>query len=493
MRILWIPQVSSKSIDGKLLLNTDSNISFFLNLMNSEFGRENDVSIAFEYGIPSEFRKMILCSGVERIFENSRRNFTNAYIERFDFDSEYFERINSINNFDIVFVNEPTKVVAIKNIFKNSKVVSYCHWLAMDNMKEIELRQIEGIIASDIAFFNSNYTIKRILGRYKEFENIENVELVKVQPSYVGKERPIKKNAKMNVIYNHRISSDGYYKKAFESLLYVMDSIEKKLKHKNIEMPVVYLTNPSGKTLPKEYERTYIKEIKLSTKEEYDEFLSSNEVLIHINTFFDSKGMWSMSTVDSACTGNVCLLPYKFGYKEMFDSNFAGYCENEKDMIRKLYKLLKHNKIEKYETESYKANNSENVGRNLNKILNSLMERKKELNVKKPWGSYLVIEKRKRRVKKILNIKAGESLSLQKHNFKNELWTIKEGEGEVIKGISLENLKIKEAKENDAFYISKGEYHKIVAKTDMKILEVSCGKVVSESDIERYEDSYGRV
>lgn len=51
-----------------------------------------------------------------------------------------------------MFVNEPTKVIALKNIFKNAKVVSYCHWLAMDNMKEIELRQIEGIIASDIAF-----------------------------------------------------------------------------------------------------------------------------------------------------------------------------------------------------------------------------------------------------------------------------------------------------------------------------------------------------
>lgn len=493
MRILWVPQISSKSINGELLLNTDSNMSFFLNLMQSEFGRCNDVYVAFEYKIPDKFKGMIFASGVKGIFENDERKFTNAYTERFGFDVEYFEKINSLTHFDVVFVNEPTKVIALKNVFKNVKVVSYCHWLAMDNMKEIELRQIEGIIASDIAFFNSNYVITRIFDRYKKLDNIENAEMIKIQPSYVGNECSIKENAKMNIIYNHRLSSDGYYKKAFESLLYVMDNLKEKIKGKDIEMPTVYLTNPSGKALPKEYERPYLKEISLVTKEEYNEFLSSNEILIHLNTFFDSKGMWSMSTVDAACTGNICLLPYKFGYAEIFNSSFAGYCINEKDMARKLYKLLKHKKIEKYATDSYKVSKSENVGRRLNNVLNNLIKRKDEIVVEKPWGSYCVTDKSKTRVEKFLNVKAGESLSLQKHNYKSELWTIVEGEGEVIKGFDLNNLETMKAKEGDAFFICRREYHKVVAKTDMKILEIAGGEIVSESDIERVEDLYGRI
>lgn len=74
MRILWVPQISSKSINGELLLNTDSNMSFFLNLMQSEFGRCNDVYVAFEYKIPDKFKGMIFASGVKGIFEMMKEN-----------------------------------------------------------------------------------------------------------------------------------------------------------------------------------------------------------------------------------------------------------------------------------------------------------------------------------------------------------------------------------------------------------------------------------
>lgn len=362
MRILWVPQISSKSNDGEVLLNKDSNMSVLRNLLDSNFCEENEITIAFEFSkneciIDNEILENFRC-----VF-NMTRKFTNAYMERFCFDNQFYESLKDYN-FDLVFVNEPTKVIPLRKIF-NCKVVTYIHWLAFKNMPEIHLRQLEGINAADACFVNSYYVIDELKKRYGDELT---AKLFVSQPSFRGEVLPLKNDCKNNFIYNHRLSSDSYYKKAFESLVHIMDKVEETIGKEN--MPVIYLTNPSGKKL--EIERDYFKIIDLGSQEEYNEFLESNEISFHINSFFESEGMWSMSTVDCARTGNICFLPNYFGYAEIFDKDYFGYCENESDMAQKIILCLSNKNIN-VNNKCISRHSANMVGNELNKLLGEIV------------------------------------------------------------------------------------------------------------------------
>lgn len=365
MKILWIPQISSKSNDGKILLNKDSNMSVLRNLLGTDFCNNNSIVIAFEFSsenciIDEEIKTNFVC-----LF-NESRSFTNAYMERFCFDSSFFESIKEKYNFDLIFINEPTKVIPLRKIF-NCKIATYVHWLAFKNMQEIHLRQAEGINAADICFVNSQYTIDELTRFYKHFNICINSNIKVAEPTFSGIVEPTKNKAKYNFIYNHRLSSDIYYMKAFNSLINICDELNKLVE----EMPTIYLTNPSGKLIS--VDRDYLKFIHLETQKEYNVFLSSNNIFCHLNTFFDSEGMWSMSTVDCAIHGNICLLPNKYGYAEIFDENYEGYCKNENDMLVKITKLLSDkNYINKFNQNSVCKHNAKEVGRKMNYEINKI-------------------------------------------------------------------------------------------------------------------------
>lgn len=365
MKILWVPQVSSLSSKNEILLNKDSNLSVLTNMINSDFVKNNEIHVAFEFSSKNCIIGDELKNNFKLYFDESRQ-FINAYIERFCFNAKYFMDLKA-NDYDIIFVNEPTKVIPLKIIFNNSKIVTYNHWLAFKNMPEISLRQFEGMKESDLCLVNSNYVIDEIDEHYNEL----NFNIEKLQPSVNINVIDIKKNAKLNFIYNHRLSSDKYYKKAYEYLVDLCNILESKIGINN--MPIIYFTNPSGKSF--KFDKEYFKEINLNTQQEYNNFLSSNEICGHINTFFESEGMWSMSTVDCAANGNICLLPYKFGYAEIFEKNYYGYCKNKKDMLEKMIEIIKDKKsIYKYDNSSVLNHTGENVGKRLNNLLNNLIK-----------------------------------------------------------------------------------------------------------------------
>lgn len=106
--------------------------------------------------------------------------------------------------------------------------------------------------------------------------------------------------------------------------------------------------------------------------------------------------------------------------------------------------------------------------------------------VKKPWGEFKEFIKNKECTVKILEIKKGQSISLQYHKKRGEIWYF------LTKGfIQIENKKSK-VKPGELIQIKKGQLHRAFAsKEDMVILEISTGKF-SESDIVRLEDKYGR-
>jgi mannose-1-phosphate guanylyltransferase/mannose-6-phosphate isomerase len=108
----------------------------------------------------------------------------------------------------------------------------------------------------------------------------------------------------------------------------------------------------------------------------------------------------------------------------------------------------------------------------------------------RPWGNYVNLFKGKNFLLKELVVNAKSSISLQKHLYREEKWTVVSGKCKV----TLNNKKFS-IKENDKIFIPKGAVHRIenLYKEPVVIAEVQMGSIIKETDIIRYKDIYGRV
>ena len=120
------------------------------------------------------------------------------------------------------------------------------------------------------------------------------------------------------------------------------------------------------------------------------------------------------------------------------------------------------------------------------KGINEGQEHKK---VYRPWGYYLSLIEGTNWQVKFINVKPGESLSLQKHNHRSEHWVILKGKAK----IELDE-KVFELIMNQSCYIPLGSKHRLsnLEKEELTVLEVQSGSYLGEDDIKRYEDNYGR-
>jgi mannose-6-phosphate isomerase-like protein (cupin superfamily) len=108
--------------------------------------------------------------------------------------------------------------------------------------------------------------------------------------------------------------------------------------------------------------------------------------------------------------------------------------------------------------------------------------------VDKPWGHELIWAETERYVGKILHIQAGQKLSRQYHNVKDETFLVQSGEMDLQIGEGPE-MKTLRMKPNDAFHCPPKTIHRMVAVTDVDVIEVSTPEL---SDVVRLEDAYGR-
>ena len=109
---------------------------------------------------------------------------------------------------------------------------------------------------------------------------------------------------------------------------------------------------------------------------------------------------------------------------------------------------------------------------------------------KRPWGNFHVIARGNGYQIKEMNINPKNKQSLQKHRHRSEYWQVIEGEGKVY----LEDSEIK-LKPGDNIFIPKGSLHRLenTNSQNLMIVEIQIGDLISEDDIERIEDDYGRV
>ena len=136
-------------------------------------------------------------------------------------------------------------------------------------------------------------------------------------------------------------------------------------------------------------------------------------------------------------------------------------------------------------------NNSQHV----KVIVDKLHSQKREervlhRKVSRPWGWYDSLDEGENFKVKRIQVNPGASLSLQKHAKRAEHWVVVKGVAEVTcndKKITL--------KENESTYIPLGHTHRLSnpGKDILEIIEVQSGSYLGEDDIERFDDSYGRL
>ena len=106
----------------------------------------------------------------------------------------------------------------------------------------------------------------------------------------------------------------------------------------------------------------------------------------------------------------------------------------------------------------------------------------------KPWGYYVDIHRADDVVFKQIVVHAGEELSYQSHEKRDEFWFVKSGVGL----LTMDSIEI-EVSAGQSFPIYRKNKHMIknIAERDLEIYEMQCG-VCDENDIVGYSDKYGR-
>ena len=113
--------------------------------------------------------------------------------------------------------------------------------------------------------------------------------------------------------------------------------------------------------------------------------------------------------------------------------------------------------------------------------------------VDKPWGHeqiFAVVEGRY--VGKVLTVTAGESLSLQYHEQKDETIALLSGRAELDLGTSANSLRSIALEVGTSVHVPPGLLHRLRAVDDSVLVEASTADPGWREDVVRVEDRYGR-
>jgi len=106
----------------------------------------------------------------------------------------------------------------------------------------------------------------------------------------------------------------------------------------------------------------------------------------------------------------------------------------------------------------------------------------------RPWGWFEILGQGDGYLVKRLVIKAGCRFSLQTHQYRDETWVVVGGTGIIT--IGSEEL---QATPGLTVCIPLGAIHRAEAgNSDLELVEVQRGILLSEEDIQRLDDDYGR-
>ncbi|WP_457590398.1 mannose-1-phosphate guanylyltransferase/mannose-6-phosphate isomerase [Geoglobus sp.] len=129
--------------------------------------------------------------------------------------------------------------------------------------------------------------------------------------------------------------------------------------------------------------------------------------------------------------------------------------------------------------------------RNVVKVLKERGDERAEVHtvVHRPWGSYTLLERGDNYWIKRIVVKPGRKLSLQRHMHRSEHWIVVRGMARVVRDGEEYFLR-----PGESTFVPSGVKHRLEnpGKIPLEMIEVAIGDYLSEDDIERFDDEYGR-
>ncbi len=110
--------------------------------------------------------------------------------------------------------------------------------------------------------------------------------------------------------------------------------------------------------------------------------------------------------------------------------------------------------------------------------------------VHRPWGTYTVLDEGTGFKIKHIEVKPGQSLSLQMHHHRSEHWVVVSGMAKVVNGDKEMFVRV-----NESTFIPAGNKHRLEnpGTLNLVMIEVQSGQYLGEDDIVRFDDVYGRT
>lgn len=107
----------------------------------------------------------------------------------------------------------------------------------------------------------------------------------------------------------------------------------------------------------------------------------------------------------------------------------------------------------------------------------------------RPWGNWRMLMESKNLWVKKITVDPKQSISLQKHEHRREVWLVAEG-----KAVAEVGSRMYEVWTGESIKIPKGSIHRLsnVGDEPLVVIELALGDILTENDIIRIDDQYGR-
>lgn len=103
----------------------------------------------------------------------------------------------------------------------------------------------------------------------------------------------------------------------------------------------------------------------------------------------------------------------------------------------------------------------------------------------KSWGSYRVMDVENESMTIKVTLNPGHKMNYHSHKNRDEVWVVLSGEGSTVVDGYTQNIKA-----GDVITMNAGCRHTVIAKTELKLVEIQLGKEIRATDKEKFELEY---
>jgi mannose-6-phosphate isomerase-like protein (cupin superfamily) len=120
-----------------------------------------------------------------------------------------------------------------------------------------------------------------------------------------------------------------------------------------------------------------------------------------------------------------------------------------------------------------------------------ILDEWKSPKTQRPWGYYSVLHEPNKNVKlKELTVDPGQTLSMQRHEHRGEVWFVSQGEATLYTLNKQTDAELHgRYTQNQMIVINRQEWHQLANESTepLKVIEIQYGELCDEADIERQQ------